>query len=171
MIWHEEDVTIYENLKAAPRFFLTSDTRPYKNTVDFESQFFAPDFQPGKTVLLGLHDWNTLPHISGNGTAKLISYTPNKITIAVQTDAQQVLFLSDTYDNGWTAMVNGKTATVLAADYAFRAVPVPKGESVVVFTYKPGSFRTGIIISIIALLCFLGYSVAHAYNKKNSNKR
>jgi hypothetical protein len=171
MVWHENDWTIFENLKAAPRFFLTSDVRPYKNTADFETQFFATDFQPAKTVLLELQDWNTLPHLGGSGTATLVSYTPNKVTIAVQTDAQQLLFLSDTYDYGWAVSVNGKAANVLKADYAFRAVLVPKGESAVIFTYAPKSFQTGIVISIISLLCFLGYTIANAYSQKNSHKR
>jgi hypothetical protein len=171
MVWHEEDWTIYENLKAAPRFFLTSDVRPYKNTVDFETQFFNPDFLPGKTVLLKLQDWKTLPLLEGSGTAHLISYTPNKVTIGTTTDAKQVLFLSDTFNTGWTATVNGQAATVLMADYTFRAALVPKGESVVIFTYAPKSFRIGIAISIIALLCFLGYSITQAYSQKNSDNR
>ena len=170
MIRHEEDWTIYENLKAAPRFFLTSDVRWYKTAADFEKQFFSNDFHPNKTVLIELHDWNTLPHLDGFGTAKLISYAPNKVTIAVLTDSQQLLFLSDTYDNGWTASVNGQAAKVFKANFAFRAVLVPKGESVVVFTYAPRSFWTGIVISNVALLCFLGYSIAGAYRQKNPKK-
>ncbi|MCX6793688.1 MAG: YfhO family protein, partial [Candidatus Gottesmanbacteria bacterium] len=172
MVWHEEDWTIYENRLSAPRFFLTSDVRTYKNALDFETQFFAQDFHPDKTVLLGLHDWNTLPRLTtGYGSAKLISYAPNIVTIAVQTDSQQLLFLSDTYDDGWTATINGRVTNIYMADYAFRAVLVPKGESVVIFTYAPRSFWTGIVISIIALLCFTGYCAACAYCQKNSDKR
>lgn len=171
MVWHEEDWTVYENLMAAPRFFLTSDIRPYKNAADFETQFFTQDFQPDKTILLALQDWNKIPCLTGRGTAKLISYAPNNVTIAVQTDSQQLLFLSDTYDNGWTATVNGQTTKVYKADYAFRAVLVPKGESIVIFTYKPRSFGTGISISIIASLCFIGYSAASAYSQKKSMEK
>lgn len=158
-IWHEEDWTIYENRMVAPRFFLTSDVRSYKNSVDFEKQFFDKDFQPGKTVLLTLHDWNTLQPMTGNGSAKLISYSPNAVTIAVHTDAEQLLFLSDTYDNGWTAKVNGQTTKVFRADFAFRAVLVPKGESVVIFTYEPRSFWTGIVISATAFTLLTAYFV------------
>ncbi len=170
-VWHEGDWTIYENLKVSPRFFLTSDVRPYKNTVDFESKFFATGFQPGKTVLVAQNDWNTLPPLNGSGTASLISYNPNQVIFSVKADEPQVLFLSDTYDNGWTAKVNGKAINVLMADYAFRAVPVPKGDSVVVFTYAPKSFRIGMAISTLALFCFLSYCVANTYRQKNPHKR
>jgi hypothetical protein len=168
MIWHEEDWTIYENLLAAPRFFLTSDVRPYKNAADFESQFFAQDFNPGKTVLLELHDRNTLVPLDGFGTAKLISYTPDTVKIAVQTDSQQLLFLSDTYDNGWTATVNGQTTKVYTADYAFRGVLVPAGESTVIFTYQPRSFQVGIAVSIITLVFLAAGISAHAHNRHHT---
>lgn len=158
-VWHEEDWTIYQNLMAAPRFFLTSDVRPYKNTVDFENQFFAADFNPGKTVLLATHDWNSLPRLDGYGSSTLISYSPNTVTIAVRADSEQLLFLSDTYDNGWTARVNGQTAKVLKADFALRAVLVPKGESTVVFSYEPRSFWTGIAISTASLLFLSAYFI------------
>ncbi len=171
IVRHEDDWTVYENLKAAPRFFLTPDVRPYKNTVDFETQFFAGDFHPDKTVLVEQQDRNTIPTLSGTGTAQLISYTPNVVKIAVQTDAMQLLFLSDTFDAGWTAAVNGKKTDVYKADYAFRAVIVPKGESTVVFTYAPKSFQAGVFVSIITLLSFLGYVIANARSQKNSGKR
>jgi hypothetical protein len=168
MIWHEEDWTIYENLLSAPRFFLTSDVRPYRNTADFESQFFAQNFQPDKTVLLALQDWNTFPHLDGSGTAKLISYTPNSVKIAVRSDSQQLLFLSDTYDTGWTSSVNGKTTKVFMADYAFRAVLVPAGESTVLFTYQPRSFQTGIAISVISLLLLATVISVQVYNNRRT---
>lgn len=159
-VWHEEDWTIFENLMAAPRFFLTADVRPYKNTVDFERQFFDQKFNPGKTVLLTLRDWNTLQPMIGSGSAELISYSPNKVKIAVKTDDSAMLFLSDTYDNGWTAKVNGQTAKVFKSDFTFRGVLVPKGTSMVIFSYEPRSFWTGVAISIIALISVVAYSVA-----------
>jgi hypothetical protein len=165
-IWHAEDWTIYKNLMVAPRFFLTSDVRPYKNTADFEIQFFAADFNPGKTVLLALRDWNTIPHLTGNGSAKLVSYTPNQVTITVQTDSEQLLFISDTYDNGWTARVDGRTAKVFKADFAFRAVLVPKGESTVIISYEPRSFYTGIVIGSITFFFLVLYFARAIWRRK-----
>lgn len=156
-IWHEEDWTIYENLMAVPRFFLTSDIKPYKDIVDFEKQFFDQSFQPKKTVLLPKQDWDTIQRLDGFGTAKLISYEPNRVIITTQTDSNQMLFLSDTYDNGWTASVNGQTAKVFKADFAFRAVLVPKGTSTVILSYEPRSFSTGVVISLTALFLSVLY--------------
>lgn len=145
---------LYENLKAAPRFFLTTDVRPYADIKDFESQFFATTFDPAKTVLVSELDLHTLPKfVDPQRRAKLylISYEPTRIEIAVSTDTPQFLFLSDTFDNGWITSVNNKSAKVYKADFAFRGVVVPKGDSTVVFDYRPRSFQTGIAIGVLAL--------------------
>jgi hypothetical protein len=160
LLSHIDDWVVYENIPAAPRFFVTGDVRTYTDTQDFEHQFFATDFQPGKSVLIAQSERDTLPQLSAlQGTASLISYTPNEVAITTATQGNQLLFLSDTYDNGWTATVNGKSATVLKADFSFRAVAVPKGESNVIFSYKPKSFSTGLAISALALIFTIAYFI------------
>ncbi len=153
-----DDWVIYENLKAAPRFFVTSDVRPYADTKDFESQFFDSRFDNAKTVLVSELDFHSLPKFvrpSRPNTARLVSYKPTKIEITVSPEIPQFLFISDTFDNGWTATVNGKPTKTYRADFAFRGVVVPKGDSTVVFDYRPRSFQTGIAISIITLTAIL----------------
>lgn len=171
MVWHEEDWTVYENLKASPRFFLTSDVRPYTGTVDFEHQFFATDFQPDITVLLEARDFLTLPTlIPSEHSENLISYLPNSIIIAVKTDTPKLLFLSDTFDTGWNATVNGKETKVFRADYTLRGVLVPAGESTVTFTYQPQSFRVGVVVSSITLILLVTGISVHLYNRRNTKK-
>jgi hypothetical protein len=168
-IWAEADWTVYENLKSTPRFFITSDVRPYKDIPDFETQFFSDSFKSDKTVLIEGHDWNTIGLlIDGVNDTKLISYTPTRVEISAVTDTPQFLFLSDTFDAGWTATVNGNPARVYKANFAFRGVPVPKGKSTVVFTYQPKSFQTGLAISILGLLATVIYLITTTIQNKNS---
>ncbi len=159
---------IYKNLMAAPRFFVTTDVRPYVNTADFEKQFFDPEFDPAKTVLVEQKDRNTIPKltpIERVNTAKLIFYKPNSVAVSVKTDGDAFLFLSDTYDNGWTATVNGKSARVIKTNFSFRGVVVPEGESTVVLSYAPKSFITGVTISLFAVLATFGY-ILYEYKTK-----
>ena len=65
------------------------------------------------------------------------------------------LVLTDTYYPGWRAYVNGSQAEVVPANYAFRAVRIPKGGSEVVFTYEPASYRLGVFIGLLSLGCTL----------------
>lgn len=152
-VWNHDDWAIYENLKAAPRFFITSDVEPYYDVSGFENQFFADEFQPNQTVLLESGDFNSMPQLTkGKSSADLISYEPTNIVISVNSETRQFLFLSDTYDYGWNATVNGKLAKIYKANFAFRGIVIPQGQSTVIFSYYPQSFETGITISIIAIL-------------------
>jgi hypothetical protein len=171
-VWRKDDWFVYENIKAAPRVFVTGDVRPYHDATDFEQQLFADIFIPGKTVLLQETDFHTLPpfiQIERPNTASVQSYTPNRIEIKTVTDMPQLLFLSDTYDHGWTAVVNGLASRVYKANYAFRAVLVPKGESTVVLTYSPKSFETGRALTIFSSMVVLIYIGAHMWTHKKKH--
>jgi len=49
------------------------------------------------------------------------------------------LVLSDQYFPGWFASVNGRSAPIQRANYAFRLVEVPAGQSTVEFWYSPAA--------------------------------
>jgi hypothetical protein len=66
------------------------------------------------------------------------------------------LVLLDSYDKGWSAKVNGKSTTLKRADFAYRAVRVPAGRSVVTMHYRTAGLRTGVAFSLIALLVAVG---------------
>jgi uncharacterized membrane protein YfhO len=51
--------------------------------------------------------------------------------------------------------VNGEETAVLRANYLFRAVKVPAGESEVEFRYRPASFQAGAAISLSGWLFVL----------------
>jgi hypothetical protein len=148
-IWHKDDWTVYENLKSAPRYFLTNNVIPYRTTEEFEAIFFSKTFNPTDTVLLQKRDYDktqiiTQP-IQNSGDVELLSYTPNEIRFktSVQTGGNKLLFISDTYDYGWKATIDGNTADMLKANYAFRAIVVPEGSHSINMIYKPYSFTIG----------------------------
>jgi len=46
--------------------------------------------------------------------------------------------LSDQYDSGWKAWLNGNPAPIVRGNYAFRVVDVPAGRSRVELVFFPG---------------------------------
>jgi uncharacterized membrane protein YfhO len=58
--------------------------------------------------------------------------------------------------------VNGREAEVVPANYAFRGVRTGEGESRVVFTYEPASYRLGAFIGLLCLACTLALAAGGA---------
>lgn len=83
--------------------------------------------------------------------AKIIAYAPQRVAIATQSDRPQLLVLTDTYYPGWRAFVDDVETEVFQANYVFRAVRVPSGLHVVVFEYRPASYRIGVMLSVVSI--------------------
>ena len=79
-IWKNSGWTIFENSKAAPRFFLTHEVVPYNSMEEFENFLFSPEFNPSGTVLISSQ--NQLPTMQSDPSKeiKLLRYDPTTIT-------------------------------------------------------------------------------------------
>lgn len=68
-----------------------------------------------------------------------------------------LVFFSVPYDDGFTATVNGESVPVLKVDNGLMAVPVPAGESKIVFTYRTPGLGLSVRISLSALVVYGAY--------------
>ena len=155
-IWDNNDGwAIYENAYAAPRYFLTDKIRYYSTDEEFENIFFDPNFNPRDTILLEKRVEpliDVLPAKEKN--VELVIYKPNTIQFRTKTDSPQILYISDTYDNGWKSFIDGKETGTMKANYALRAINIPAGAHTVVMNYAPDEFTYGIIVSLIGFILF-----------------
>ena len=147
-VWHDEKYQVYENTHVLPRYFLVSDYKliTQKNSIDM---FYATDLR--KTVLLYEKPSLSL-NASASGTIILQHYAPKVVKFGVNTNGNTMLFLSDSYASGWQATIDGKATHLYKADVAFRAVEVPKGQHIIIFTYQPQEFSWGLAISLITFI-------------------
>lgn len=116
----------------------------------------APGFDPAELVWL---DDGPVAESSSSarGTARIVADGTDEVLAEVRSDGPGWLLLLDTWYPGWSAEVDGAPAKVRRADYAFRAVAVPGGTSLVRFRYRCGAARVGLLL---ALLAALGLAVA-----------
>lgn len=79
-------------------------------------------------------------------------------TATAQADGEY-LFLSLSYDEGWTATVNGQQAPVLQVFDTWMAIPLSAGENTIELQYRAPGFAAGLVVSIagVALTLAAGY--------------
>ena len=70
----------------------------------------------------------------------------------VTTDATGYLLLTDMFYPAWEATVNGVSAEILRANYAFRAVLLESGSHHIEMTFNPPSWQLGRNISLVTFV-------------------
>ena len=88
-------------------------------------------------------------------------HNPNRLEISVFNPADHPLPLvvSDVYDEGWMASLNGQPTPLLRVDGVLRGVLVPPGSHRVEMRFWPASLRYGLPVSAFFLLASLGFTV------------
>ncbi len=157
LVWQNSKWKIYHRKSVLPRAFLADSFEIVSNSPAIISRLYSPNFDYRHRVILE-KDPIFFPTV-GSGSAQIVSYEPNQVTVQTKTEAAKILFLSDTYFPGWFATVDGKNVPIYRADYTFRAVPVPAGDHHVNFYYDPPSFKIGAIISLLSLLGLVGFAL------------
>jgi uncharacterized membrane protein YfhO len=82
------------------------------------------------------------------GRAEVLEYSPDRVVVRVEAEQPGYLVLTDRWEEGWRARIDGSEAPVLRADAVFRAVPVQPGISTVSFTYQPPGVLLGTAVSL-----------------------
>lgn len=146
LVAQTRDGFVYENPNALPRVFAVTQHR----VVDFAEIIETgrwPMFEPRATVLLEsepepLDRSATTPSVPvplDPPRARLVSYTNTEVVVEVTSAVPAFAVLNDVWHPWWRATVDGEEADILKANVLFRAVRVPAGRSVVVFTFAPVS--------------------------------
>jgi uncharacterized membrane protein YfhO len=139
LVYHDDKFQLFKNKTALSRATLFYKYEVINDDKAIIKRFYSDKFEFRKVLILedklNLKQSAISNQQSGN-KAEIISYTPNRVTISVSTDRPGLLFLSDSDYPKWKVKVNGKEEKIYRADYAFRAVVVPQGESTVEFYYS-----------------------------------
>jgi Bacterial membrane protein YfhO len=98
---------------------------------------------------------------SRNGTIKLTSYAPDRLTYESNSQSDQLAVFSEVWygpDKGWEAYIDGQPAQIIRANYILRAMNVPAGRHSIEMVFRPKNFYRGEAISMItSFLIVLGF--------------
>ena len=151
------EIRLYRNPDALPRAFLVPEARV---VIDGPSALVDPAFDPRRVVLIheepgGEAIRNEAPGNPIGARVEFLRYAPHEVRLKVRAPRECWLFLSDTYYPGWSATVNGKTATIQRANITGRAIRLEKGDAEVVFTFTPSAFRWGALVALVGVALLL----------------
>jgi len=150
IVWSDDTYEIWENTKAYPRVFAASSFTLAQTDEKILESMYAGGFDRRDSLVLERKP-DILP-ATGAASVRIVRYRPTEVVMDVDASAPKLIFLSDVYDEGWQALVDGKYVPLLRADFAFRAVAVPQGKHSITMRYRPVSTRVGLVVAGFATL-------------------
>jgi hypothetical protein len=93
----------------------------------------------------------SIPVQGFQGSAHILRFAPEAITVQVETTHPALLVLGEAYYPGWTAQVRGQEIPCLPANAWMRAVPIPAGKQEIIFRYHSTWLVQGALLSILSL--------------------
>ena len=79
------------------------------------------------------------------GTAVYRQLSPEDVRITVDTADPALVVVRNSFDDGWTATIDGRPAPVLATDYLVQGVAVPAGTHEIRLTYRDDAVTRGLL--------------------------
>ncbi len=104
-----------------------------------------------------------------NGSIKLTTYAPDKITYQSNSSSDQFAVFSEVWygpKKGWQAWIDGNKVDHVRVNYLLRGMAIPAGSHEIIFEFNPSIFKTGELISLISCLIFIllaGYYLFRRY--------
>ena len=145
-------VAVFER-RGEPRFLFSSE---YRVVATHDALAAIGAAAPREVIVESPPSVTRAPNLATDPAVTVDRYGLNRVRLSVDAPRPGLLYASETFFDGWSATVNGSAARILPANYAFRAVEVGAGPSVVEFVYWPPGLTLGLAITIAALSVLLG---------------
>jgi hypothetical protein len=161
--------------KHLPRFLIIHNFIVIKDRDAALAFMSAEKFNARQTVVLEDSPNMSIYPASGTAHIRILNESTDYFTLELNTSANGVLLITDTFSNGWRAIGEnhsaGKQYEVMPANYAMLGVIIPQGHHIIRLEYAPPVFvwgRTitllaaGIYFAMLLLLIFLRYRIRAA---------
>ena len=102
---------------------------------------------------------NQLSRVDSAGFA-LTAYENGRIAATLNAAQDETLVISQPYEDGWTATVNGKPAEVQAAYDGLMGIPVQTGDNVIELHYLTPGLVPGTVVGIASVTLFAIWRIA-----------
>lgn len=155
------DVWAYRNRSALPRARLLASWQPAPPSTGGGLGAFLDRIQAGQVDVSRVVHLDRapvpapLPAAGPLPVPQFVEDGLDRVVLRTAAATPAVLVLADMAAPGWSVTVDGSPADLLTADLVLRAVALPAGEHTVEFRYRDGSFRRGLILTVIGAVLTL----------------
>jgi hypothetical protein len=163
----EPDYWALRNPSALPRAFVPARVESVPDERERMTKLAAPEFDPKAVAYV---ETAVAVPDGARGHATIIAETPSEVTLSVSMETPGLLVLTDTWNKGWRARLNGEPVSILIADHALRGVVVPQGSWILKFTYQPSSFPAGLALFGLGMVALAGLLVAERRTRRREGQ-
>jgi hypothetical protein len=177
-------IRVYENLKALPQAYLTRNCEVLSDEKAVLSDLLSHTDSAARVLFERSNGPKTIPgsnelivkqgEMDAAESASFKRIDCNHIEVSTNTNKPAFLVLSENYYPGWHAEIEHEgihsEAQISRANYLFQAVDVPRGKSIVRFTFRPAGFTSGLILLGLALPSLLAILLVQFLKNKKVQK-
>ncbi len=177
-IYEDEQIHILENLEALPRAWIVHEARQVAPG-DALTLLSSGEVDGRRVALLETEPPELRQATDASADrVTMLDTEPETLRMATSTDAPGLLVVSDSYDPGWRAYVDGERTPVLVADHLLRAVSIPAGNHIVEFRYEPQWLQVGIavstatiVVTVVPMLVLGWQALRRGFSAPNARER
>ena len=114
-----------------------------------------PGFDPARIAVVERDPGLAQEAGAAPGTADYEAIDPEHIRVEAEASAPSIVVIRDSYDEGWSATVDGRPAEILPTDGSLWGVPIDAGRHLIEFTYRDPLIGRGLAVSGVVWAGFL----------------
>jgi uncharacterized membrane protein YfhO len=115
-------------------------------------------------------EWQTDLASRRAATLQMIEHRQNRIRGRVTLNKKQLLFFSIPFDVGWSAVVDGKQASLDLVDFGLTGILLDKGEHSLELRFRPRFLTVGMIVSSAAMVTFVGLLLWPIFKRRRESE-
>ncbi len=157
-IWHPvfraEGIKVMKVDFFIPRYFAVGRARMIPNQQLMLQLIQNDQFNPAQEVLLD-HQPPFQDSESFQGSVRIISKTPDVVNLQADFSSNGYLVIAENNFPGWHAEIDGKSAPILTANYAFQALALKQGKHAIKMEFRPAYYTISLFITITSFLIMI----------------
>jgi hypothetical protein len=96
-----------------------------------------------------------IPGLLAAGSARIVSFAPERVVVAAESEGDALLVLAEAWYPGWRARIDGHDLPCLPVNAWMRAAVIPPGRHTVVFDYRSRFLWPGALVTVSSLIAIV----------------